>query len=160
MKRRKLILMLLLSVFLTELKAQESMNASGGGASGSSGTVSYSIGQVVYTAISNANGNMNQGVQQPYEFFTTGTSDLITIMLICSVYPNPTTSTVTLNVDNQSTENLSFQLYDLSGKLLIQQKINGNQTPIQMEALSSAIYFLKVIDINKTIQEFKIIKNK
>ena len=152
--------MFLLSFFLTELKAQESTNTTGGNSSGSGGTVSYTIGQGVYTAVSNANGSMNQGVQQPFEFYITGTNIIKNISLVCSAFPNPTSSAVTLKIDNQNFDKLSLQLYDLSGKLLIQQKINGNQTPIQMEEFANAIYFLKVIDNSAILQTFKIIKNQ
>jgi hypothetical protein len=40
----------------------------GGEATGSGGSVSYSVGQVVYTTNTGINGSVAQGVQQPYEF--------------------------------------------------------------------------------------------
>jgi len=46
-KRLKLSAVLLLGLGLTGLQAQESVNATGGNASGSGGSVSYSVGQVV-----------------------------------------------------------------------------------------------------------------
>ena len=49
-----------------ELSAQENTVASGGKATGSGGTVSYSVGQVVYTTNAGTNGSLSQGVQQPY----------------------------------------------------------------------------------------------
>ena len=47
--------------------AQQSVNTTGGNASGSGGSVSYSLGQVVYTYHSSPSGQMNQGVQQVFE---------------------------------------------------------------------------------------------
>ena len=51
MKRKKIKLsaIFLLGLGLTVIQAQESAVASGGDASGSSGSMSYSIGQMVYT---------------------------------------------------------------------------------------------------------------
>jgi len=49
------------------LQAQETIPASGGKASGSGGTASYSFGQVVYTTYTGTNGLVAQGVQQPFE---------------------------------------------------------------------------------------------
>ena len=68
MQKKKLILfvVILLLIHLTGLQAQEAITASGGNASGSNGTVSYSVGQVAYTTISGVNGIVPIGVQQTY----------------------------------------------------------------------------------------------
>ena len=110
MKKTKLIFIFLLSIALTEIKAQQGTTATGGEASGAGGTLSYSVGQVSYTNITNSNGYINEGVQQPYEFFTVGISTNNNITLSYSAYPNPTASTVNLKVENTSLENLSYQL--------------------------------------------------
>jgi hypothetical protein len=53
--------------------AQESINASGGEATGSEGTVSYSVGQVFYSTFSDqGNGSISEGVQQNLEIETLG----------------------------------------------------------------------------------------
>ena len=92
------------------LHAQESTIASGGEATGASGAVSYSLGQVVYTTNTGSNGSIAQGVQQPYIISTTGLNET-TIHLEMSIYPNPTTNYLTLKVD--LTKNLSYQLFDM-----------------------------------------------
>lgn len=66
-KKLKLSALLLLGLGLTGLQAQESVNATGGNASGSGGSASYSVGQVVYTTNTGTNGTVAQGVQQPFE---------------------------------------------------------------------------------------------
>ena len=159
MNKTKLFLMFLLCFALTGIKAQQGTTATGGDATGSGGTASYSIGQVAYINISNANGYINEGVQQPYEFSTVGIKENNNISLSYSLYPNPTASTVNLKIENQSIDNLSFQLYDITGKLLINQKIVSKETSIQMGSFTNANYFLKVTDNNKEVQTIKIIKN-
>jgi len=57
--------LLLLSTGMLELHAQKSIVAAGGQATGSTGSVSYSVGQLDYLAINTANGSVAQGVQQP-----------------------------------------------------------------------------------------------
>ena len=66
-KKFTLSAVLLLGLGLTGLQAQTSVNATGGDASGSGGSVSYSVGQVVYTTNTGTSGSVAQGVQQPYE---------------------------------------------------------------------------------------------
>ena len=161
MKHKKVKLSaLILLAGLTGLQAQEAVTAAGGDATGSGGTVSYTIGQIDYTTNTGTGGTVTQGVQQPYEFFILGIDDKKDISVKLSVYPNPAVSTVNLRIDNQNLENLSFQLYDVNQKLILNQKVSSTETSIPMEKLASATYFLKVSDNKKVVKTFKIIKNQ
>jgi hypothetical protein len=159
-KRLQLSVIFLLVLGLTGLQAQESVNATGGNASGSGGSASYSVGQVVYTTNTGTNGSVAQGVQQPFEIsIVTGIDEAKDINLSLTVYPNPTTDYLTLEVKDFELSTLHFQLYDMQGKLLQNEKITGTQTSIVMSNLVPATYFVKVIQGNKEVKTFKIIKN-
>jgi Secretion system C-terminal sorting domain len=150
---------LLLCFFSMSINAQEAVLTSGGNASSGSGSISYSVGQIVYTYATSSSGSISPGVQQAFEIFTLGTNDFPEITLQISVYPNPTKTNATLNIANYNAENISYELFDLSGKQIVSQKITSTATQIPMEELSSAIYFLKILDQNKVLKTFKIIKN-
>ncbi|NVN95764.1 MAG: T9SS type A sorting domain-containing protein [Bacteroidetes bacterium] len=155
-KKLKLNAVLLLGIGLTGLQAQESINATGGNAAGSGGFASYSVGQLVYTTNTGTNGSVAQGVQQPYEIsVVTAIEEAKGI----STYPNPTIDYITLEVKDYEISNLSFQLFDMNGKLLQSKKIIGNQTKIVMSNLVPANYFVKVVQGSKDLKTFKIIKN-
>ena len=159
-KRLKLSAILLLGLGLTGLQAQEAIPATGGNVSGSGGSVSYSVGQLVYTTNIGTNGSVAQGVQQPFEIsVVTGIEVAKGINLRVSAYPNPITDFLTLSVDNFEVSNLSYQVYDINGKLLETKKLEGNKTSIVMSNLVPATYFLKVIQSNKEVKTFKIVKN-
>jgi len=158
-KRLKLSAVLLLGLGLTGLQAQETIPATGGNASGSGGTVSYSVGQVVYTTNTGTNGSVAQGVQQPFEISVVTGIEQTAINLAISAYPNPTTDFLRLKVESEKLKDLSYQLYDLNGKLLQNKKIEGNETSIVMSNLVPATYFVKVTEGNKEVKTFKIIKN-
>ncbi|MFV0469032.1 MAG: T9SS type A sorting domain-containing protein [Dysgonomonas sp.] len=159
-KRLKVSAMLLLGLGLTGMQAQTSVNATGGNATGSGGTVDYSLGQVVYTTNTETNGSVSQGIQQPYEILgVTTIEEAKGITLMVSAYPNPTTDHLILEVNEFELTNLTFQLYDTNGKLLKNGIITGRQTNIVMSSFASATYFVNVIQNNKEIQKFKIIKN-
>ncbi len=145
-KNLKLSSVLLLGIGLTGLQAQESVNTTGGDAMGSGGSVSYSVGQVVYTTSTGTNSIVAQGVQQPFEISTeTEIEKAKSISLTISAFPNPTSDNLTLNISEFDISNLSYQLYDMRGKLLQSQKITGNQTSIVMSNLVPATYFVKVV---------------
>lgn len=159
-KKTKMSSLIMLLLGLTALQAQESINVTGGNAMGSGGIASYSIGQVVYTSNIGTNGMLTQGVQQVYEItVATALEDAKGIDLFVKAYPNPATNYLTLKIDKLDTSNISYQLYDMSGKLLENKKLDGNETSIVMGNRVPAIYFLKVIKENKEVKTFKIIKN-
>lgn len=156
----KLSAVLLLGLGLTGLQAQEATLTTGGEASGSGGTVSYSVGQVVYFTNTGTTGSVAQGVQQPYEIsVVTGIPEAKDISLSVSAYPNPTSDYLNLKVENYDNKNLSYQLFDINGKLLESKKIESNKTSIVMSNFVPATYFLKVTEGNKEVKTFKIIKN-
>ncbi len=148
----------LLGFALTGLQAQESLNTTGGNASGSGGSISYSIGQVVYTTNTSTDGTLTQGVQQPYEILVTGIEDIKGISLAMAVYPNPTTDLLQLKVENKHLKDLSIQLFDTNGKLLQMKKLIGTDMQIDMRAYAPSTYFLIVNSDNQSIKEFKIVK--
>ena len=157
-KRLKLSAILLLGLGLTGLQAQESVNVNGGNASGSGGSASYSVGQVVYTTNTGTGGSLTQGVQQPFEISVVTGIEQTAINLAISAYPNPTFDFLQLKVETEKFKDLSYQLYDMNGKLLQNKKITGNLTSIAMSNLVTATYFVKITEGNKEIKTFKIIK--
>lgn len=161
-KQIKLICILFLSLWFTVLYAQEAIPAAGGNATGSGGSMSYSVGQDVYTTNTGSNGSVAQGIQQPYEIFVvTGLEEAIGIKLNLSAYPNPATDFLILKVDVSTQLNfhsMSYQLFDLSGKLLENKELMSSETSIDMKNLLPSTYLLKVIDKNKEVKTFKIIK--
>lgn len=144
----------------TIIQAQNSISAAGGNATGTGGTVSYTIGQVVYTTISGTNGDiMFQGVQLPYEISVlTSTQEASGIILEISAYPNPANDFVILKVKNYDSDNLGYKLFDMNGTLFQRDKVKGNETLIQLGNIMPGTYFLKIDDKNKEIKTFKIIK--
>jgi len=158
-KKGKLIVLLLLGISLSILNAQEVVPVTGGNATGSGGTANYTVGQIVYTTNSGTNGTSSQGVQQPFEIsVVTMVEEARDISLEIVAYPNPATDFVRLKIENYEVDNLRYQLYDINGTLLISNNIEGIETDISLQAFKPSTYFLKVIQLNKEIKIFKIIK--
>lgn len=154
----KLLVCLFIGLNITDLQAQQTTITSGGMASSVNGNLSFSLGQIAYTTISNPTGSISQGVQQPFEIFTLGTNDFQNISLKMGIYPNPTATLVNLRIDDLNSNSLEYQLFDITGKQILNKKISQIETQIPLENLQAATYFLNVSDNNKIIKSFKIIK--
>jgi hypothetical protein len=155
-------IILLVGFFLpciSMLQAQKGTVASGGDAMGSGGSASYSIGQTDYITANGTGGTITQGLQQPYEIYVITGVETYGINLSLSVYPNPTTDMVTLSVKNTATEKMSYILSDVQGKIIRREKLTDNETSIFMADLRKSTYLVKVLNNNKEVKTFKIIKN-
>lgn len=156
--KKVIIICSLLLIGSAALVAQQNPVASGGDAIGTGGFCSYSIGQIDYITSVGSLGTITEGLQQPYEILILHGIEETNIKL--SVYPNPTTDNVLLTVENANTQNMAYMLYDLLGKVIENKKLNGSQTSISMVTLANDIYFIKVMDNDRELKVFKIIKNK
>jgi hypothetical protein len=154
----QLALLLVSLLWVPFAQAQTSVNTSGGNATGSGGTVSYTIGQIVYTTNSGSTGSIAQGVQQPYEISIVQGIENLAVHLQLNAYPNPTSDYISLTIDNKVFSNGSLQLYDINGKLIESKKIIASVEKISLASLPSATYFLKVTIDDKEVKTFKIVK--
>jgi hypothetical protein len=138
--------------------SQESVNASGGDATGVGGTVSYSVGQVVYTSNTASTGDVTQGVQHAYEVFSLDVPEAVSNLSL-TIFPNPTTSILNLKVGDYNGQKWTYRLYDIQGRQLSSGQIAHEQTEIDVQNLSVDTYFLDVLNTeNQQVKSFKIVK--
>ena len=138
--------------------AQQATLSAGGNATGSGGSVSYSIGQILYTTNNGTIGTVAQGVQQPYEISVLSGIDNFIIGLSISIYPNPTSDILVLSIGNFDISKMTYQLFDSRNRLIDTKKIINNPQFISMQNLAGGLYFLRVINNNKNVKTFKIVK--
>jgi hypothetical protein len=155
MKKITLVACLL---FVTQLMySQQTIPTSGGDATGSGGSSSYTVGQLVYTT-NTGSGTVSQGVQQSIELFTLSNPELTTVNVTAVTYPNPTTDVVVLALTDANLIGISDVLYDLKGRAVGKGVVTQNNTQIGMQRLAIGTYLLKVNQNNQELKTFKIIK--
>lgn len=149
--------------FLHPSYTQESITAAGGEATGTTGTVSFTVGQVFYHAHEGEGGTVAEGVQQPFEIFIiTSVEDAPDITLNMMAYPNPVAGRLNLVVDlpgDLRGKGYHYRLYDANGRALLSDRILNRQSGIDMANLPPAVYFLHVLDNRQVLRVFRIIKN-
>ena len=146
---------------ISDIYGQQAVISTGGNNNGSGGSSSYTIGQTVYTTNTGTNGSVAQGVQQAYEISVIdGIKKANGINLICTTYPNPATNFLTVEIKNIRVKKMSYEIFDLSGKLIKKGLILENETKIPIYNLVNGTYILKIFKKSKSIKTFKIVKNK
>lgn len=248
-KARRLALLMTGCLWIGMAQAQVSANASGGNASGSGGSVAYTVGQVFFTTNSGASGSMTPGVQQFFQnvalpiellffdadcqqgmvllkwatasernndYFSIEVSDdgskwkeigkvngagnssqerhytfdyadvrngiayyrlkqtdydgtfkyAPIVASSCknrnsiSMYPNPVSDVLTLEVVRDNDAPYTVLLYDVFGRLLMSKQDTEQRTQINLKDLPAATYFVQVFKSdNQDHSLFKILKN-
>ncbi len=152
-----LFCLLFFAVF-SKIQAQQVIVASGNTIAGNGGSASYSVGQIVQSTNSGANGTAFQGIQLYFEDATLTIIDLDTQMDI-TTYPNPTSSFINIMLQFTPGHPLNYVLYNAVGGVVLSGKIKGSTTNIPVHDLSVASYLLKINNASTTLKIFKIIKN-
>src|SRR4051812_27503092 len=97
---------------VTGIHAQRGTVVSGGDATGTGGSVSYTVGQLDYINSTNGSATITEGIQQPYEIVIITGAQTTGISLSSSVYPNPTTDLITLAMQDADLQNAYYRLCD------------------------------------------------
>jgi len=160
---KKIFILLGLS-FLTQISfSQNSINVTSNTATVNGIVHDYSIGEMAMIATErNDNLIITQGVIQPITASLKTNGKVIKKDLIdfVKVYPNPTKNL--LSIELIETENISLQLFDALGKLILEMKNRTQKTIIDMTSYSIGNYYLLAFNPKDQTQKvsFKIQKIK
>ncbi len=157
---RVLFLFIAFSTVTTQFFCQKGTVASGVEATGSGGTVSATIGQIDFNYQNGAGGNLNEGVQQPYELDVTLGVANSNINLIANVFPNPTQNFLTLSIQDFTLNSYVFSLIDAAGKLIFTSNVDAPLKAIDLSSFSNGIYVLSVYQGNKLEKQFRVVKHQ
>jgi hypothetical protein len=153
-----LLIFAILSFTCIRTQAQQALPASGGNASGTEGTVSYSVGQVFYSMKTGTSGTVSEGIEQPYEILSPIGIEHKEMMTECMLFPNPVSRNMTLTIDRTDLDGFNYTLFSMTGKLLLESEITGKETLIPMEDLEKGVYFMRITGIDNSLKTFYIIK--
>lgn len=137
------------------LSAQAGFSASGFDAVSTGGSVSSTIGQVFYHQWTENEGQINEGIQQPYEIFVVSVDDNLKTSVL--LFPNPTQDFVLLKMEN-NVKDFSYTLYSMDGKWLEDQKIDQEETVLSLQKYSCNIFLLVIYKGNNIVKTYKVIK--
>ena len=74
------------------------------------------------------------------------------------IFPNPTQDLIC--IETSTFENVTCTLYDAQGKLVLQNLLSAEHTPIQVSQLATGSYSLTLNNETRNLKTFKLIKNQ
>jgi len=154
---KKLLLLIWILLLASTTFAQEVVSSAGKTEQNSGYEVSWTIGEPVINTLSTGSAILTQGFHQS-KLVITKIDQLADLKELITVFPNPTHQFALVRF-NQLPANKSYQIFDLSGKILEAKPINAKDTQIDLTGFANGSYLLKIIHgENRSLQTFKIIK--
>lgn len=142
----------------SNLLAQQGTVSTGGNGTGAGGSVSYTVGQTVYTSESGAGGTISQGIQQAYNVKVIVGIENDNIQLAVSAYPNPVVNQLILSAEQPNGKNLLYKLCDMNGKTLVLGSMIDTKEVLDVSNLPDSQYLLSVYADKELVKSFKIMK--
>jgi len=135
---------------------QEVVSSQGESYETATGSLSFTIGEVVIATGTDGSNDLTQGFHQTNWNFT-GLDDH-NVDYQALVYPNPTSDV--LNIEVLNFENISYAMYDATGRIVSLGNLSDLITQIDVGNLESGSYHLELSnEQNEQLKTFKLIKN-
>jgi hypothetical protein len=152
MKKNTFVLLSLLTTLT--VSAQEVVATQGDSYSNASGSIDFTLGEAVINTGTDGTNDLTQGFHQTNWKFL-GVEDHAP-SYEALIFPNPTEDI--LNIRTSTFENVTYTLYDAQGKLVMQDILSAEQTPIQVSQLAPGSYSLTLNNETQNLKTFKLIK--
>lgn len=151
MKSIKFVMFLFTMYTLNVFSQNQNVISNGGNYQESTGgSLTWTIGEVVINTLESTDVHVTQGFNQDWLNFLN--IEVFSEKINVTVYPNPTTEFINIESDKKS----DLAIYDASGKLVGQYKVNKTDQ-IDLSELSGGIYYLNFSRKNAKIKTIKII---
>jgi len=143
---KRLFTLFVACLMLHSVNAQSNIVAGGGDATSSSGSVSYSIGQIDFQYSSSADYSVSEGVQQTYSFDTALSIDDIQYDFQLSIWPNPSADEMNIEYTTSYELPLSLTVTDVKGAVVASQSVTQGQYSFNVNTWAAGTYYVNLND--------------
>ena len=152
MKKNALVLFSLLATI--SVSAQEVVSTQGDSYSNGTANMDFTIGELVINTGTDGTNDLTQGFHQTNWNFV-GLEDHAPDYE-ATIFPNPTLEV--LNIRTSTFNNVTYTLYDALSKIVIQDILSSDETPVQVSQLAPGNYSLTLNNGTQNLKTFKLVK--
>jgi len=122
-------------------------------------TINYTAAAGTYYVKIYGTGNANNASTCYTLKVTTGTASFMTLIedKTIDVAPNPTKNELNIKIAGYNT-NLLARMFDVAGNMVLQKRVESENTQIDISKLSSGVYFIKFFNGETNLKTIKIVK--
>ena len=151
--RKYVILFIITILYRSHTEAQISNNVSGNTISNNYGSISYSIGELLYVE-KGSQYTLIEGIQNGIAINLVKSNSSIKV----AIYPNPTSDQIYFKVQNLNFDNYSYKIYNTNGIELLNGRIQNVNTSVSLSQLPPSIYLCKIYRDQLEMLTYQIIK--
>jgi hypothetical protein len=156
MKRKALIAFSLIVGSSATIFGQEVISSQGDSYSNASGSIDFTIGEVVINTVSDGTNDLTQGFHQTMWNFVG--LDEFDANFVVSIFPNPTQDVLTIQAG--MFEDVTFVLTDATGRIILKDILSGELTPLNVAQLQAGTYNLTLEKDSSTLKTIRLIKTQ
>jgi hypothetical protein len=155
--------LLLLSINYAQTVSPQSVNSVGVKMTQSNGSVSFTLGELRVLSTTDSDGNsLGEGFANSATSSTTVTAIKTPSIdeLNVSIYPNPSSELVFIEILDTKLEWVYVKIIDQTGRLILSEQYQGirNKIGINTQDLPQGIYILNLSDNNQTLGTYNLLK--
>ena len=136
------------------VNAQQILSTQGDSYTNATASINFTIGELIIDTGTDGTNDITQGFHQTNWNFL-GVQDFVANYQAV-IFPNPTEEI--LYIKTSEFENITYSLYDAQGKLIMQNLLTAEQTPIQLSHLSAGSYSLTLKNEAQNLKQFNLVK--
>lgn len=140
----KILTVVVLSLVGCSMNGQESISTMGQDLSTSSGSLSFTLGQVSNETQDFSSSSLQEGVQQVYEDNSTFGIIKNDLEYEFDIYPNPFQDYILIQSQEDQLIGSNYSIYDMSGRIVLRGEINHSRTRINTQFMPSASYIINI----------------
>ena len=146
-----------ITLWAQETGVQQALLSSGEYHQGTTGSISWSLGETAVSTLAEGEYIITQGFQQSKLTVTAIDVEPYPSISI-TAYPNPTSSNLLIAVDGEIA-NLRYEVYAVNGLNIAGNHFDSNPQKIVFAHLNSGVYLIRIQLNNQTIKTFRVVKN-
>lgn len=133
--------------------AQEVIATQGDSYSNASGTIDFTIGEVVINTVSDGSHDLTQGFHQTIWSF----ADLVDHSpdFDLTVYPNPVSDA--LIIESSNYQNVMYSLFDVQGRKILEGRLDSEASTINVGHCAPGAYSLSLTRQGEQLKAFKLL---
>ena len=157
MQRKTIMFVLFLGLLFSRATAQEAVVSGGGYAVAETTSISWTLGELAIETFVAGDLILTQGFQQGSLLITT-VEEITDPDFRLTIYPNPVSDHLIIEVPENQVEGLRFQVFDLSGRLLMTEPLGAPLRELSFGAMEPGMYMVRFIQGGETKKTVRIIK--
>lgn len=133
---------------------QEVISCQGESYSNASGSIEFTIGEVIIATETDGSNSLTQGFHQTNWNFVGLENHYGNLEAI--IYPNPMNTDLTIKSENF--DGVSYMMYNATGKIVVEGMLVSHESSIDVEKFAKGSYNLVLFKEDKKMKTFKLIK--